>query len=319
MKTVVRRQHDVYPLRTVAGMTGLTPDVIRAWEKRYGVVSPIRGDRGARLYSSADIGHLRLLARVVGAGRAIGDVAALERAELERLAAQPAPELSAGAREPQRQAKSEVSVADILERLRSFDHSAVRTLLGDALIGLGARRFVYEVALPLVRDVGMRWRAKDLTIAEEHLLSAMLRNVLAGLIESRRATGPSILLATPAGERHDIGLLLVAILALDAGASVVYLGADLPAGEIAAAAKRACVHVVGISVVTSKNRARASGELAAIQAALPGDCELWVGGAEAANVIAGARAFRGLVVESLAEAESELARVANMAPRRARR
>jgi DNA-binding transcriptional MerR regulator/methylmalonyl-CoA mutase cobalamin-binding subunit len=311
MKAEARRQHDVYPLRTVAVMTGLTPDVIRAWEKRYGVVSPIRGARGARLYSSADIGQLRLLARVVGAGRAIGDVAAMERAELERLAAQPAPDVRAPATEPQRQAASEVSVAEILERLRSFEHSAVRTLLGDALVGLGARRFVCEVALPLMRDVGMRWQEQELTIAEEHLLSAMLRNVLAGLIESRRASGPSILLATPAGERHDIGLLLVAIRALDAGADVIYLGADLPAGEITAAAKRARVRVVGISVVTSKNRARASAELAAIQSALPRDCELWVGGAEAANVTAGVKAFRGLLVESLEAAESELVRVAN--------
>ena len=84
----VPRTHDAYPLRTVAAMTGLTPDLIRAWEKRYAVVAPIRGARGARLYTAGDIAHLRLLARVVGAGRAIGDVAALRPAELEKLVAQ---------------------------------------------------------------------------------------------------------------------------------------------------------------------------------------------------------------------------------------
>ncbi len=86
MKNATRREgvkpHDAYPLRTVAAMTGLTPDLIRAWEKRYAVVAPVRGARGARLYSAADVTHLRLLARVVGGGRAIGDVAALAAAEL---------------------------------------------------------------------------------------------------------------------------------------------------------------------------------------------------------------------------------------------
>ena len=81
------KAHDAYPLRTVTAMTGLTPDLIRAWEKRYAVVAPVRGARGARLYTTGDIAHLRLLARVVGAGRAIGDVAALRPAESEKLAA----------------------------------------------------------------------------------------------------------------------------------------------------------------------------------------------------------------------------------------
>ena len=77
--------HDAYPLSTVTVMTGLSPDLIRAWERRYAVVAPIRGARGARLYSAADISHLRLLARAVGAGRAIGDVAGLSPAQLQRL------------------------------------------------------------------------------------------------------------------------------------------------------------------------------------------------------------------------------------------
>src|SRR5512147_3272600 len=87
----VIKTHDAYPLRTVATMTGLTPDLIRVWEKRYQVVAPIRGARGARLYTAGDIAHLRLLARAVGGGRAIGDVAALRPAELERLVVQKSP------------------------------------------------------------------------------------------------------------------------------------------------------------------------------------------------------------------------------------
>src|SRR5512135_256513 len=83
--------HDAFPLRTVTAMTGLTPDLIRAWEKRYAVVAPIRGARGARLYTAADIAHLRLLGRVVAAGRSIGDVAGMSPAKLEQLAGDAVP------------------------------------------------------------------------------------------------------------------------------------------------------------------------------------------------------------------------------------
>ena len=242
--------HDAFPLRTVAAITGLTPDLIRAWEKRYAVVAPVRGARGARLYSAADIAHLRLLARVVGAGRAIGDVAALSLAELEKLAVRPAPNghgtESRGALAPR-----EDFVTQVLERLERFDHAAVSRLLGDAVIGLGVRRFVYEVVLPLVHRVGARWADGELSIAEEHLLTGMLRKLLASLTHARAGHGGPLVLATPAGERHEIGLLLVALLGRDAGVDVVYLGVDLPAADIVTAAARARACAVGLSVVIS--------------------------------------------------------------------
>jgi methanogenic corrinoid protein MtbC1 len=305
--------HDAFPLRTVAAMTGLTPDLIRAWEKRYAVVAPIRGARGARLYSSADIAHLRLLARVVGAGRAIGDVAPLGLAELEKLAGQPGPD---GQRAERRgvHAPREDFVSRVLERLERFDHAAVTRLLGDAVIGLGVRRFVYEVVLPLVHHVGARWADGELSIAEEHLVTAMLRNLLASLTHGRAGHGRPFVLATPAGERHEIGLLLVALLARDAGIDVVHLGVDLPAADIATAAARTQACVVGLSVVAGKNRARACAEVAAIQSALPADVVLWLGGADAGNVAAGVKGFRGLVLDSLGETEAELTRIAVQIP-----
>jgi methanogenic corrinoid protein MtbC1 len=298
-------------------MTGLTPDLIRAWEKRYAVVAPVRGARGARLYSASDIAHLRLLARVVGAGRAIGDVAALSRPELERLAVQPAPN-GQGAEIRGTLVPREDLVTRVLERLERFDHAAVSRLLGDAVIGLGLRRFVYEVVPPLVHQVGARWADGELSIAEEHLLTGMLRNLLASLTHGRAGHGRPFVLATPAGERHEIGLLLVALLARDAGVDVVYLGVDLPAGDIVAAAANSRACAVGLSVAVGKNRARARVEVAAIQAALSADVELWLGGADAGNVAAGVKGFRGVVLDSIEAAEAELPRIAVQTPRESR-
>jgi len=301
--------HDAFPLRTVAAMTGLTPDLIRAWEKRYAVVAPIRGARGARLYSAADIGHLRLLAQVVGAGRAIGDVAALNAAELETLAKPcgPAGQTHEGGALPTSRANA---VERILERLRDFDHAAVARLLGDAVVGLGTQRFVREVAEPLVHQVGARWAAGELSIAEEHLLTGTLRNLLAGLLRERVRAGRPVLLATPAGERHELGVLLVALLAVEAGANVVYLGVDLPAPDIVAAATRARASVVGLSLVAADNRARAVRAVEAINRGLPADVELWLGGADAGHVAARVKHLRGCVLDTLRATEAELTRVA---------
>lgn len=293
--------HGAYPLRTVASQTGLTPDIIRAWEKRYHVVAPVRGARGARLYTAADIAHLRLLARVVGAGRAIGDVAGFSYAELEKLAAQT---------EPPASVEREGFVARVLERLERFDQAGVARLLGDALIGLGRREFIYQVAAPLLREVGERWHQGKLSIADEHLLSGIVRNLLTGLLQARFSPGsPKMVLATPAGEQHDLGLLLVALLAADAGLDVSYLGADLPAAEIVAAAKRAGAAIVGLAVVYSDNSTRAAHEVNEIIRGLPAEVELWLGGPEAATVAARLKSSRGAVLDALPKVEAELARV----------
>jgi DNA-binding transcriptional MerR regulator/methylmalonyl-CoA mutase cobalamin-binding subunit len=297
--------HDAFPLRTVAAMTGLTPDLIRAWEKRYAAVTPIRGARGARLYTVADIAHLRLLGRVVGAGRSIGDVAGLSPPELKQLAGETVPKA------PERR---DGLVGRVIEHLEQFDHAAVARVLGDALIGLGCTAFVRQVAAPLLREVGDRWSAGTLAIVHEHLFSGILRNLLASLVHARIRSGqPTAVLATPAGERHDLGLLLVALLALDAGLDVTYLGADLPAAEIVTAARRSNAILVAISLVSDQNRSRAVHEVQAIQRALPGNVELWLGGRDANAVAACLKSFRGVVVDTLSTAESDLTRLGAMA------
>ncbi|MFN8545521.1 MAG: MerR family transcriptional regulator [Candidatus Binatia bacterium] len=305
--------HGAFPLRTVAAHTGLTPDIIRAWEKRYGVVAPIRGARGARLYSAADITHLRLLARVVGAGRAIGDVAALSQTALEQLVTQGTPD--AGTLESSdAAAPREGVITRVMERLAAFDEATVTRLLGDAVVGLGIRPFVQTVVVPLVHRIGARWAEGERSIGEEHLLTGALRNLLGGLLHGRTATGHPMVLATPAGERHEIGLLSVALLARDAGVKVVYLGVDLPAAEIATAAERTRARVAGLSIVGGENRARAMHEVRDLRRALPRECELWLGGADAGAVAAGIRDFGGMVFDTLSATETELERVTARAP-----
>jgi len=293
------------PLRTVSRLTGLSADVIRAWEKRYAVVAPGRGPRGARLYSAADVGQLRLLRRVVGGGRAIGDVARLTRRQLEALVQ--------SARLPSERAAMEAGegvLARALAALERFAVSELDAVLGHALAALGTRAFVEQVACPLLAEIGQRWSDGRVSVAEEHLLSSQLRSLLIGVLRTRGAgQAPTVLLATPPGERHEFGLLLVALLIADAGLNLCYLGADLPAAEVAAAARRVGAAAVGLGVVNGDNRRAAIAAVRRVERGLPARTELWLGGREAAAVASHLAASRAVVLDHLAAVEGELARL----------
>lgn len=307
----VRKTHDALPLKTVSRMTGLTPDVIRVWEKRYGVVSPRRGPRGARLYAAADVTRLLLLRRLVDDGRAIGDVARLSEAELSRLGAtveaatgQTAP--AAGAGDP--------AVQGILAAIADFDAAALHRRLSEALMALGSSHFCQRVAAPLLTEVGNRWADGRFTIADEHLLSAALRNLLDGIVRIQGMfRGPAVVLATPSGERHEFGLLFTALSVAEAGLAPWYLGPDLPAQEILTAARRARAVVVGLAVVNGENDAAAAEELRRVEGGLPAATELWLGGSRAPTLALGRS--RARIVHDRDAFERELIRLHASLPR----
>jgi methylmalonyl-CoA mutase cobalamin-binding subunit len=167
------------------------------------------------------------------------------------------------------------------------------------------------LAAPLLTEVGERWSAGHLSIAAEHLLSGAMRGLLTSLIRFRGkpADAPTVLLATLSGERHELGLLLVALLTADAGLGLHYLGCDLPAAEILSAARRADVAVVGLSLVNASDDEHAADELRRVERALSPHTELWLGGRHASAVASRLRPTRAIVLDDLVRVEAELARV----------
>jgi methanogenic corrinoid protein MtbC1 len=135
------------------------------------------------------------------------------------------------------------------------------------------------VVLPLLDEVGSRWERREFCVASEHLASSVVRSLLGGLLRRRaNAAGSKLLFTTLAGDHHELAVLVCAVIAAELGAQAVYLGPDLPAGEVAVAARkaRAAVVVCGISLfAASFVRTRALREL---RRALPPDVMLWVGG-----------------------------------------
>ncbi len=269
-----------HPIGVVVQRTGLTADVIRVWERRYGAVQPERDASGQRLYTDDDIERLRLLHVATRAGRSIGRVASLPTGAIAELVTAD----TAAREEVERALGSDADRPPLLDEplalIRALDGSRLDAALRRAVTRLGVGEFIGRVAAPLLREIGDRWHDGRLAIAHEHLASSVLHGVIT---ETMRALvplpgAPRIVVATPAGERHAIGAAAVGATAAAEGWNVVYLGADLPAGEIAAAAEAADATLVAMSVVHAADRARVLAELRELRGRLPKRVALWVGG-----------------------------------------
>jgi MerR family transcriptional regulator, light-induced transcriptional regulator len=283
MTVPAQQQH---PIGVVAERTGLSLDVLRVWERRYGVVDPVRDDAGRRLYSDADIERLRLLALATSAGRSIGQIAALPIEQLRELVRGEEAARWTAARTPAWGGEPAAFVEDALRHVRALDGAAVEHVLRRAAGLLGAPIFLEEVIAVLTRRIGDEWHAGRLNIAQEHLASGVIAPLLAQLRAALpvAAGAPRLLVATPAGERHELGALMVAAAASAEGWLVTYLGSDMPAADIAAAALETEARAVALSSVYTTDEEALVRELRSLRGLMPGDVALLVGGGGAARM-----------------------------------
>jgi DNA-binding transcriptional MerR regulator len=242
-----------HPIRVVMERTGLPSDTLRAWERRYGAVRPERTDGAQRRYSDADVERLRTLARLVEGGRSIGQVATLSTEALAALAREDA-EARAPAGRPTHAGEAERwghLLDSAREAVTAMDAVRLETVLRKASLLAGAAAYVAAVAVPLLRWLGSGWAEGTLSVAHEHLASAVLRRSLGALlVDGEVAEGsPLIVCATPAGQAHEFGVLLAAVTASTVGWRVLYLGADLPAADIANAVRATGAQAVALSVI----------------------------------------------------------------------
>lgn len=283
-----------YPIGVVARRTGLSPHALRAWERRYGVVTPARSAGGTRLYSNADILRLRLLRRATEAGLTIGQAAQLSTEELLGLAREEAAASAAGPR-PGRGGAAGAFTGPILSAVEAMDGARIHATLVRAAVSLGAREFTRAVAVPLLREVGSLWQNGRLCPAHEHLFSVQLRRVLAWLLESLPVadSAPGAVATTPSGQAHELGALLAALVSAGEGWRVSYFGPDLPAADIATAVEVTGARVVLLSVVSRMSPDDLLPQVRALHAALRSDVVVLVGGSgasEHADALAGAGA-----------------------------
>lgn len=277
-----------HPIGIVARRTGLSVDVLRAWERRYDAVTPTRGENGRRLYSDADVERLRLLRSATEAGRSIGQVVELDTDELAALIAEDGAAGSVshpddGAGEPvSPMAGNYLRLAqEAVEKLAS---SRLEGILMRALVAESAESFIEGVAAPLIAWLGDGWQDGTLTVAHEHMASAVLRRVLGVIGDSSEtpASAPEVVVATPSGQVHEFGALLVAATMASQGWRVTYLGPDLPAADISFAARQNRAACIAVSITVPHDDA-VRVELLKLWRGMPPGVGLVVGGAAAAR------------------------------------
>jgi DNA-binding transcriptional MerR regulator/methylmalonyl-CoA mutase cobalamin-binding subunit len=298
----------LYPIRAVSKLTGISIDTLRAWERRYQVVTPQRDDRG-RLYSEENVQRLRLLNSAVEKGHAIGRLATLSDEELQNMLANPTPgsfSMSfAKSSNPEEPVRAPRSVMAAIERM---DYAEAERELSLLAAVLAPRELARRVALPLMRQVGEAWHEGKLSIAQEHMTSALLRNMLGALIplHQRSSTSTRLLFATPSGELHEFGILLSAMLAVGGGLGIIYLGANLPAEEIVLAAQKTAPQAVVLGFIGANTGVA---EVQKIAHKLPSQIELWVGGTQSGSFIEEIRKTRALLIEDFDILEQHLTRL----------
>jgi len=271
-----------HPIKRVARLTGLSPYVLRIWEQRYGAVEPQRTATNRRLYSSEDVERLSLLREVTQAGYNIGQVATLPADRLRELAAAFGGILARDRGTPPfGSATSTNGFFDAcVAAVRALDARAFEETLNRAATALGGVGALQRVVAPIAQTIGDGWRAGTLTAAHEHFASAALRVWLGNAARPFGAVdeAPMLVVATPAGQVHELGALLVGATAAHLGWQVTYLGASLPAAEIAGAAVQKRAQAGALSLVYPEDDPRLPGELARLRKALPADATLLVGG-----------------------------------------
>lgn len=244
-----------HPIGVVARRTGLKPDLIRAWERRYGAVAPGRTETRRRFYSDEDIERLLLLRRVVSSGRGISQVANLSNPELETLieAEPPRPAAYAQTAPPAAEEIDEVAEAFLNRCLGAAQRLDVREMeleLDRASVLFSRTHLIERVLVPLMRRIGDLWHQGALRPIHEHMASSVVRSFLGGMSGAYHPeiSAPHLVVTTPARQRHELGALLAAATAAGEGWQVTYLGPDLPPEEIAAAALQKGARAVALGI-----------------------------------------------------------------------
>lgn len=261
-----------HAIRFIAQKTGLSPHVIRVWERRYAVVAPSRSGTNRRLYTDAELERLQLLAQACRCGHNIGNIARLPEERLRVLAAD-CMQARANC------ADADGFVATALESVKALDTPGLEAVLSRGAVTLGNQGVLCRVIAPLACALGSAWQAGDITAAQEHFASAVIRNFLAQIRPfALSETAPMLVVATPCGQLHELGALLVAAAAGNVGWRVTYLGAGLPAAEIAGAATQTKARAVALSVVYPEDDPHLPGELVRLRTLLPTELPLLLGG-----------------------------------------
>ncbi|MCX7736069.1 MAG: MerR family transcriptional regulator [Candidatus Kapabacteria bacterium] len=265
-----------YTIDIAAQRSGLTKNVIRAWELRYKALLPLRTDSNRRLYTEEDIEKLKLLNDLTHQGFRIGSIANLSNEELKYLFDKSIKE--------QKNVRSDNDnyneiISKFIKLTKEFDERKIRQSLDDLNVRLPKKIIITEIILPLFQIIGDMWRDGRLRISHEHFATAIFKNFLLDMKESEYITeyAPKIIVCTPVGQHHELAATAIAVLATTIGYNTIYLGANVPSEDIASAANQSNSKYVILSIIYPENDSIIINNLKKLRSYLP-ETDILVGG-----------------------------------------
>jgi len=254
--------------------TGLSKDVLRMWERRYGFPQPERDSNGERSYPADQVERLRLIKRLMDAGHRPGKLIATPVEELSGFVSRRAKV------QPSDNKADSADLGELLALIKQHDSNGFHQAMQQRLARQGLQRFVQDTVAPLTRQVGEAWEDGSVEVFEEHLFTELtkrlLRQAIAGLPGGRRS--PRILLTSVPDEAHVLGLLMAEALFALEGAECIPLGTQMPLLEIGRAATAHRANIVALSFSVAFPQRQIPGLLQQLRTILAPDIELWAGG-----------------------------------------
>lgn len=279
-------EENLHPIKVVSLRTGLSPHVIRIWEKRYEAVVPQRTESNRRLYSDEDIHRLTLMRLASERGHRIGQLARMSLAELKELL-QEEQQIDKQRNSYSSTVSSTMTADEIIETslkaTRELDDAALITALKSGAVQYGHQGLLERVVGPLAMSIGEYWLRGEIKVAHEHFASAIIRQFLGeiGRPYINDPTAPRIVVATPSGQLHELGAVMVNAAASSKGWNCKYIGCNLSAEEIAGAATQVAARAVALSVVFPADDPKLADEFTRLRHYLPPSTQIVVGGKSA--------------------------------------
>ncbi len=280
-----------YLISTVSKRSGVKSDLVRAWERRYQAVNPSRTDGGHRLYTDLDIARLKLLNQATNNGHSISQIAKLTLDDLKTLLKKESDSIAQTLEKSvplingNRLHLAEDYIQKCYAAVLAFDAHALESHFENAIVELGTEVFIEKLLNPLLTLIGDRWKSGELRPVHEHMASAIVRSLTYILRNNNpcSSNAPRMIVSTPINQLHELGALLAGIIAELKGWKVTYLGANLPAEEIAAAVKFTNATAVTLSISFKTDDHVIAKEIRRLRKLIGNDIALIVGGREAGH------------------------------------
>ena len=270
-------EQTVFSIAAVERDTGLSKDTLRVWERRYGFPAPARNANGERLYPQDQLDRLRLIRRLLDGGQRPARIVA---ASVEELA-----DLVDALRSESVDPQAPEHDATLLQFVCLHRATELAAGLRRALMKQGLQRFVVDTLAPLAAEVGEAWMRGELVVADEHLFTEQVQNLLRSAIGAQAGSSgrPRILLTTLPDELHVLGLLMAEAMLVPEGVACTSLGTRTPLADIRAAALTGAFDVVALSFSSDYPASQAVDDLLELSASLPAHVALWAGGGAVQN------------------------------------